>query len=103
MNTPRIRRIALCGALSIVGVGGLVSPVSAGERPDPTLQELCEQRGGDYYDTPYDFARCIDARPRRRQDDPLAQEREVCAETFGGTINSWPSTNRRQRVSWNCV
>lgn len=103
MNSSRIRRLAVCGALSIVGVGALVSPAAAREPSEPTLQELCERRGGDFYDTPFDFGRCQEARPRKRQDDPLAQERQVCADTYGGTVNSSPSYNRPRRISWNCV
>jgi hypothetical protein len=97
----RFHAAALLAMATIAAPTGISSAERATEPSTgkQLLDELCEQRGGTAYTTPYAITRCQEARSKYG----FEAERATCEGELGGTFDSVPSTGRPKRTTWVCV
>ena len=99
-----IRCVAVAaGALALAVLAPTTAAAETSDDPVAELRELCTAAGGDFFVTPYNRARCQNARVTGRRGTSLAAEQLICTDVLEGTFN-WVSTpDRPKRVTWACI
>jgi hypothetical protein len=98
-RTSRALSIAACAAIIPLTFGAAADPAAAADpSPKQRLDDLCVDRGGTVYFSPYAVTRCQEARGGR-----LRTERSVCEQLIGGTFTAVRSASRPGRVNWACT
>ena len=101
LTTKLVPTFILVGVAAGAVVLGPAGPAGASSSVDDAkivLDELCRERGGTPYTTPYSITRCQFARANKG----FTTEQEVCEELADGEFILSISTTRMNRASCGC-
>jgi hypothetical protein len=98
----RTRKLILGAALAAGAAIVSAVPASAtmappGGTPPEMLRQLCTQKGGTVFFSPYAVVRCQEARSNKGFDE----ERRICTDLVGSTFVSGELS--RNRTAWQCL
>jgi hypothetical protein len=97
-----IRKFILASAAAAglsLFTAGAAGASSTSESAKTALDQLCEQRGGTPFYTPYAIARCQGARANKGFDTEL----QVCQDLADGRFVVTIGTPHMNRATWACI
>lgn len=98
----RVRTLIPGAVLALVALAPGMAQATADH--SQTLRHICEAKGGDFYVTPFNRARCQNTRPSNGADDGLRAAKMICTMQMAGDFRAAPTFGTTDgTMTWICI